>query len=109
MSPHILSLDIAGAPHRWIDVRDARRRLQGVQQPQGRPHAGSSRYEVALRAIRPEPVRGLHPEQPQDPRRPDGVSTPARAEDLAAAPGMITAGGNGSACRVFAPELLRVR
>ena len=23
MSPHILALDIAGAPHRWIDVRDA--------------------------------------------------------------------------------------
>jgi hypothetical protein len=23
MSPHILALDIAGAPHRWITVRDA--------------------------------------------------------------------------------------
>jgi hypothetical protein len=23
MSPHILALDIAGAPHRWINVRDA--------------------------------------------------------------------------------------
>jgi hypothetical protein len=25
MSPHILALDIAGAPHRWINVRDAAR------------------------------------------------------------------------------------
>ena len=23
MSPHILALDVAGAPHRWINVRDA--------------------------------------------------------------------------------------
>ena len=23
MSPHVLALDIAGAPHRWINVRDA--------------------------------------------------------------------------------------
>jgi hypothetical protein len=23
MSPHILALDVAGAPHRWIHVRDA--------------------------------------------------------------------------------------
>lgn len=23
MSPHILALDVSGAPHRWIDVRDA--------------------------------------------------------------------------------------
>ena len=23
MSPHILALDIAGAPHQWINVRDA--------------------------------------------------------------------------------------
>ena len=25
MSPHVLALDIAGAPHRWINVRDAAR------------------------------------------------------------------------------------
>jgi hypothetical protein len=26
MSPHILALDIASAPHRWINVRDRLRR-----------------------------------------------------------------------------------
>ena len=191
MSPHILALDVAGAPHRWINVRDAahyyatdmiawatgtnefvlrggtqrstgvqslirassiiaikgkdfivrhfdhvptltkemllardryvcaycaqrfrvrsarhgahraelegwrgfldepRRGVQGVQQPQGESHAGSRRHEAALRAVRSEPVRGVHPEQPQDPGRPDGVPAPGRAEELAYAPDVI--------------------
>jgi hypothetical protein len=25
MTPHILALDVAGAPHRWINIRDAAR------------------------------------------------------------------------------------
>src|SRR5262249_13618361 len=72
-------------------VDEPRRRMQGVQQPQGQSHAGSRRDEAALRAVCSESVRGVHPEQPQDSRRPDGVSAPGRAEELADARGDLRA------------------
>ena len=64
-------------------VDEPGRGLQGVQQPQGQSHAGGRGHEAALRAVRAEPIRGLHPEQPQDPGGPDGVPAPGRAEELA--------------------------
>jgi hypothetical protein len=59
MSPHVLALDVAGAPHRWINVRDA-----------------AHYYATDM-------IAWATAEQSQDPGRPDGVPAAGRAEELA--------------------------
>ena len=52
-----------------------------VQHAQGRPLAGGRADAAPVRSLRAQSARTLHPAQPADSRRPDGIPAGGRAED----------------------------
>ena len=61
-------------------------RMPQLQHAQGQPRARAGEHAAALRAVRAEPARALHPAQSAHPRRPDGVPARGRAAHEPAAP-----------------------
>ncbi len=76
-----------GLPRRARHLDQRRDRLPQLQHPQGRAYARAGAHAAAVRALRTQPARALHPAQPPHPRRPDGIPAGRRAAQQPAARG----------------------
>ena len=98
----------AGVARRPRLVDQYRDRVPQLQHAQGRPLARAGAHAAALRAVRAQPPRALHPAQPAHPRRPDGIPAGRRAAHEPAAraqgggrPGCAPLSFSASGCETF--------